>query len=147
MSDTFPPLGPPAIRHWTEVWIGRPYEAGHFECSHLVTQVLLLHYGVALKLPLPLMGSLAHSSRAWRRLADELADPVPAHRRRDGDVVHLCPIGHPAAHHLGLFVMMETGGYVLHCAADVGTCLHSPEQLSGLGWTLRGYYRPIPRES
>lgn len=141
MSDTFPPIGPPAIRHWTEVWIGRPYEAGHFECSHLVTQVLSLHYGAVLKLPL--MGSLGYSSRSWRRLAEDLADPVPTHRRRDGDVAHICPEGRPAAHHLGVFVAMPSGGHILHCSQELGTCLHTPEQLPGLGWTLRGYYRPI----
>ena len=127
---------------WTDTWLGRPWVEGTFECVHLVIDVYRARFGVHLDLPRP---EETHRGRhaQWGRLATHLADPVSDAKARDGDVAHLCAAGHPTAHHLGLLVAPPGGERrILHCARELGTCLHTPRTLRLLGWHLHSYYRP-----
>ena len=129
------------MTRWTDAWLGRPWREGVFECVDLVVDVWRARYGVELDIPRP---HVHHRERhaQWSRLATHLADPVPAAAAREGDIVHMCTAGHPTAHHLGLLVIPTAEHYVLHCARELGVCLHAPATLHRLGWVLQGYYRP-----
>lgn len=136
--DTFLPN--PVPHHWTDEWIGTPWREGRFECVDLVREVLRTQYGRRLMLP----PWLDEGLRPWRRLAGDLAVRVPADAARDGDVVHMGPAGggRGRSHHLGIRVELPgMRAAILHCAAEINTCLHPPESLLPLGFRLRGYYR------
>ena len=125
------------MRHWSDDWIGRPWEAGEFECVDLVTEALSHLSGRRIDLPRP-----HRPFRVWRRLAGIIADPVAPAAAREGDIAHMRPVGHTANHHLGVVVRCARAElHILHCAETIGTCRHTAGTLSMLGWDLHGYYR------
>ena len=126
-------------RHWAEAYVGRPYVAGEFDCAHLVVAVMAERFGRTITLP-------AHARELRARdaqiamLQGELAKL--ADEPHEGDVVLMRAAGRRRAlgHHIGVWCA-PGAPHVLHCTAEIGTCLHPLRALATHGLEATGVYR------
>ena len=129
-------------RHWAYAWLGRPYAAGTSDCATLVEDVLRAR-GVELRLPSRAAGQRGRDVQL-AATAEQLAVPVEG-QPREGDVVLMQAAGRrdDVGRHVGVWCEIAGVPHVLHCIADVGTCLHSLDAraLAGRGFRVVGVYR------
>ena len=124
--------------HWTHAWLGRPWQAGRFECVDLVLDVLRVQFGRAVACP-PYAATARARDAQVAALADVYAAPVTA--PRDGDVALMAPRGARGhGHHLGVVARVEHVIHVLHCTPRHATCLHTTATLHTLGLEVRGWH-------
>ena len=135
--------------HWTAAWLGRPWQAGRFECIDLVLEVLESRSGRRPRLP-PYAAAPRARDRQVAALANNFALEVDA--PRDGDVALMRPVGGRLhGHHAGVVALVDAVPHVLHVARGGTACLHPAPALGLHGWELRGWYRwrsdpaPSPR--
>ena len=134
------------MRYWTDAYLGRPWLQGRYTCLDLVADVQREQFDRRIDWPAPAETLHARDAQ-WRRLNRKYAAPVQCAEAVEGDVAHLMSSGYQVgAHHFGvLCVPPGAGPRILHCARDLGTCLHRPEEMAAFGWQMLGYYRPFQR--
>lgn len=133
--------------HWTVPFIGFEYaDAGDsppaMNCWAFFRHVQREQFGrhiPAIVLDAPLVEAMRlfrdrPATLGW----EKVEEPAPA---RSGYPVLMGHRRHP--HHIGVYVDDYQGGGVLHCAAGVGSALHSLFHLNIAGWQITGIYRPI----
>ena len=124
-----------AAPHWSERWIGRDWVAGAYECSDFVAEVLAAEFGVAVDLPRA-GESIRERDRLTRLCAPALARQLaPGEAPLEGDGVLMRARGRRtvAGHHIGLFCAPGGEPSALHCAAGLGSCVHSLASLPARG--------------
>ena len=121
--------------HWTEPWIGRPYEAGRADCVALAVEVQRQVFNRAVRLP------TATRWAATRHDPSQLAADcgVPTECPVDGDAVAMrCG----QSWHLGVFVRAAGADWVLHATRAAGSAhLTRLRDLPAQGLRLEGFYR------
>ena len=124
--------------HWALGYLGRPWQAGRFECVDLVLEVTCRQFGRAPALP-PYAPTLRGRDAQVAALAEVYATPVAV--PGDGDVGLMAPLGwRGTGHHLGVACWLSEHLHILHCMERGGVCLHAPHALRACGLELRGWY-------
>lgn len=129
--------------HWTERYVGLPYDATRFDCAHLVARVLEEQFARRVALP----SEHARHYRAQQRQIAAEKGQIASRRAEgelceDGDGVLLISRGH--FDHLGLYARLQGEGWVLHNFSAAGhVCLHRLRDLARHGLQLEGVYRWI----
>jgi len=148
----------PGGRHWTEAYVGLPYEQGGgpsatlpsaslgtgrasdrgFNCWTFFRHVQLERFGIrvpAIAEPESRFKLLRKVPAAAVELGWERVDPP-----RTGDAVLMAHWKHPS--HVGLWVDEVNGGAVLHCVAGAGAVLATPAHLEMGQWRIISFFRP-----
>ncbi len=126
------------MAHWSERYVGLPYEEGTFDCAHLVEKVLLEQFGRELHLPKEHESHYRAQQRQIEAAKASYAEPAAA--PREGDGVILVSRGH--AEHLGVYC--EVGGEpcVLHNSRRFGSVVcFRVRELGRHLLAVEGYYR------
>lgn len=131
-------------QHWTEQYLGIPYEKGAngpaaFNCWFFFAHVQLSRFGVAVPI-VPQPDKLGEIARAFR---DQLGGSgwAKVGKPRTGDGVLMAHFRHPS--HVGIYVDDVARGSVLHCMEGHGSALHPMFHLGASRWRITGFYRPV----
>ncbi|MGI9142997.1 MAG: hypothetical protein ACR2IJ_07380 [Fluviibacter sp.] len=127
------------MNHWTEQYIGQPYEADSADCARLLAQVRREVF----RLPVP---SDIEIQRAASRLgrAGQMADLVsaygePTNTPKEGDAVLMLCRGRPS--HIGVYTVINGEPCVLHAMENAGhVVLHRIRELGRVLLSVEGYY-------
>jgi hypothetical protein len=121
--------------HWSEHYIGQPYEPGRADCVALAVEVQRNTFGRAVRLPTPARWA------ATRHDPSQLAADygVPTEAPVDGDAVAMrCG----QSWHLGVFARIGGEEWVLHATRAAGAAhLTRLRDLPAQGLRLEGFYR------
>lgn len=128
--------------HWTEAYVGLPYEKGGgskgFNCWTFFRHVQLHRFGIRvpeISEPDSKFKLLRKVPAAARELGwEKVGTP------RTGDAVLMAHFKHP--NHVGLWVDVVNGGAVLHCAAGAGSVLATRTHLELGQWRIISFFRP-----
>lgn len=140
----------PSERHWTEAYIGLPYEKGGgpsatlrtsdrgFNCWTFFRHVQLQQFGI--RVP-----EISEPESRFRLLRKVPAAAVElgwekVDRPRTGDAVLMAHWKHPS--HVGLWVDEVNGGSVLHCVDGPGAVLATRAHLQMGQWRIISFFRP-----
>lgn len=130
--------------HWTEAYLGRPWEAGEYDCADLVRDVAKDRLGIDIALP---------SEREWRRMPPERVAELGAEwtvatespREHDAVLMRVLGSRRSLGSHIGVYaeVGAEVGveGWVLHNLAGTGAIFTPLRRLAAVNLELVGYYR------
>lgn len=127
------------MRHWSESYIGQPYETGSADCARLLSQVRKEVF----KLPAP---DEIEVDRAASRLGrvGQMSDLISTYgiateTPNEGDVVLMYSRGRPS--HTGVFCVVGGEPCVLHAMENAGmVVLHKIRELDRVFLTVEGYY-------
>ena len=128
--------------HWSQAYLGRPWEAGTYDCADLVRDVVRDRLGIEIALP---------SEREWRGMPPERVAELGAEwaravaAPREGDAVLMKVLGSrdSLGSHVGVFAPAGGAGWVLHNLAGHGVIFHPLARLPRIHLELVGYYRWI----
>lgn len=124
--------------HWTQQYVGLPYEAGACDCASLTERVQREQFNRALCLPSARAGNHRGWSRQIKRHRDDYAQPTD--NPIEGDLVLM--FGRGYLNHIGTLVVIEAERYVLHAMfAARQVCMHKLSQLDDVGLKLEGLYQ------
>lgn len=133
------------IRHWSEQYLGIPWENGAqgpdaFDCWAFVRHVQRAHFDrevpiIAVNADNRAQVRVAFERHPERQRWTECTDPV------DGDCVLFSKAGQ--VDHIGLWLSIA-GGKILHAIPHSGVVLTSMEAARRLGWGPIKFYRFAP---
>lgn len=130
--------------HWTEAYLGRPWEAGEYDCADLVRDVIHDRLGIDIALP---------SEREWRRMAPDRvaalgaawARPTPTPREHDAVLMRVLGSRRSLGSHIGVYAEVgaevRVEGWILHNLAGMGATFTPLRRLATVNLELVGYYR------
>lgn len=129
--------------HWTEAYLGLPYEKGGmgpdvFNCWSFFRHVQLAEFGRAVP-AIEEPDRLMAIARMFRDRRDSLGW-VKVADRRSGDAVLMAHANH--ASHVGIWVADIGRGAVLHSVPGAGSVCHPIGHLEIARWRLTDFYRP-----
>ena len=132
--------------HWSDRWLGRPWQPGKWECFHCALAALS-----ALRVSeRPEFVEAAREAQAasWQqraRILDGLTRhtiQIPPHEVEEGDVITMRHPGGSRAGHIGVAVDLGSGGiHCLHCTDEAGTVRHSIGNLVVADFEVHGFWR------
>jgi hypothetical protein len=123
------------MAHWSEKYIGIPYESDEAFCSILARRIRTEEFNHQ-----PLMPSF----KRWKILREDpqvlAADyGIPTKEPKDGDAVIM---QYGKRWHIGIYCFIAGEGYVLHATSTVGTShLTKVRDLPRQGMRLEGFYK------
>ena len=126
--------------HWTEAYLGRPWEAGSYDCADLVRDVVRDRLSVEITLP---------SEREWRRMPPERVAELGAEwtvatkspREHDAVLMRVLGSRRSLGSHIGVYAEVGLEGWVLHNLAGTGAIFTPLRRLATVNLELVGYYR------
>lgn len=126
--------------HWSDNYIGSPYETGEADCARLIARVRQEVYG----LPVP---SDVEVDRAASRLGrvGQMGDLVEMYGQRtdepdEGDVVLMLCRARPS--HVGVYCIVDNEPCVLHAMENAGMVVrHRLRDLPKVFLTVEGFYK------
>lgn len=127
------------MSHWSEKYIGLPYETNTADCARLLANVRKEVF----KLPVP---SDIEIERAASRLgrAGQMTDLVSGYGKKtdkpkEGDAVLMLCRGRPS--HIGAYCIVDGEDCVLHAMENAGmVVLHRIRELDRVFLKVEGYY-------
>ncbi|CAB4121527.1 hypothetical protein UFOVP14_21 [uncultured Caudovirales phage] len=126
--------------HWSENYIGSPYEMGSADCARLLGKVRKEVFN----LPVPEEIEVdRHSSRLKR--VGQMADLVAIYGEqtndpKEGDAVLMICAGRPG--HIGVYCEVNNEKCVLHAMENAGmVVLHKIRELDKFFLKVEGYYK------
>ena len=127
-------------RHWAEKFIGRPYEAGSYDCADFVKSVMWEQFKKKIDLP---------SDRTWRgRTPQELVEwshslAEPTEDPKTGDCVLMGVVGNRRSLgcHIGVYARSHGQAWCLHAIRKAGVIFCPISNLVRLNMEVMGYYR------
>jgi hypothetical protein len=128
------------MAHWSDNYIGRPYQLGEADCAALVADVRREVF----RQPVPSEVEVARSLSSLGR-AGQVSDGVALYGDQtqgpvDGDVVLMLCAGRPS--HVGVYCLIDGIAFVLHAMRNHGAVVrHRISQLPLTGLKVEGYYR------
>ena len=126
------------MAHWSEKYIGLPYEEGKMDCAELVKRVLFVEFGKVANIPSERAAGLRGKSQQIDLTKDKVAKKVKA--PREGDVVLMRCRG--ALGHVGVYCLINHEAWVLHALKNAGqVCIHRMHNLHKYGLEVEGFYR------
>lgn len=124
------------MRHWTELYIGLPYE--EYDCASLCVKVCHEQFGKDVYLPTDRANNLKGISKQIDDLHDDFA--VITSEPEEGDAVLM--IGRGRINHVGIVCYINKQLYILHAMKNAGIAvLHSITNLNSVGLTIEGFYK------
>ena len=127
--------------HWTEKWLGRPFEPGEYDCLHFARDVLAVEFDIILHLP-------ERHATCIRLIARKIADGKGEAAVRmtgppgEGDGILMSPYGSRlGGSHVGICATPGGIPHVLHCVNDLGSVLWPLAGIEARGWQVEGAYR------
>lgn len=133
-----------ASRHWTQDYLGLPYEKGGdtpggFNCWGFFRHVQRHHF----QIEVPLLTEPEKLSKLLRKVRDAAVALGWAETKqpRSGDAVLMAHWKHPS--HCGVWVDDVGAGSVLHCVNGTGSVLQGRMHLIVAQWRIIAFYRPI----
>lgn len=127
------------MNHWTEQYIGQPYETGSADCAALVAQVRREVFA----LPVPEAADIERAASRLGRVG-QMTDLVDAYGHKtdtpkDGDAVLMICRGRPS--HIGVFADISGEPCVLHAMESAGhVVLHRIRDLGRVMLKVEGFY-------
>lgn len=130
--------------HWSASYVGRPYDHGVFDCTHLVVEVQANEFDRYVDLPTversPTLEGLSKQIEQYKEsVSTETKNP------KEGDVV-LMKLTGCDFFHIGILLMINNKRYVLHNTRSSGTCCHSMSDLKRNKIKVLGYYKLVEKE-
>jgi len=123
---------------WWQAYIGQAYIPGENDCAALAVRVQAEVFGREIDLPTERATSVRGMSRQIEAHKNDFATRTD--NPDDGDAVLM--IGRGRLDHIGVFVMINGEGYVLHAMRDAGqVCLHRLRDLHRYGLDIEGFYQ------
>lgn len=125
--------------HWTEPYIGRPYEHGVHDCATLVVEVQNTVFGRSIPDygERPALRSV--EAEVLRAEVAKLTERIEA--PEEGCAVQMRTAG--SIHHLGVYCEVNGEPHVLHNVRRMGTILTKIRDLPKFSMQVEGYYRWI----
>lgn len=125
--------------HWSERYIGQPYEANTADCARLLAQVRKEVF--ALPVPESIEVERLHSRLGRVGQMSDLVDAygLRTHDPKEGDAVLMYCAGRPS--HIGVYCEIGGSPYVLHAMENAGmVVLHRINDLDRVFLKIEGYY-------
>lgn len=128
------------MNHWSEAYIGQPYQIGSADCAKLLGQVRRDIF----KLPVPDEIEVQRSESRLGRVG-QMTDLVDVYgdltdKPNEGDAVLMICAGRPS--HIGVFCIVNGEKCVLHAMENAGmVVLHKIRELEKFFLKVEGYYK------
>ena len=125
--------------HWqaAQVYVGREYRRGEYDCAHLAADVQREVFGRAITLPTVHRQGRAGQVAQIKACRHQLAERVP-------QAAHGCAVllqGQAGSWHIGTVFVQAGVVWVLHCSAVWGSAaLTRLNDFARLGMTVEGFY-------
>jgi hypothetical protein len=127
------------MAHWSERYIGQPYEINTADCARLLSRVR----SEVFALPVPTDIEIERSASRLKRIG-QMSDLVDAYGEKtenpqDGDAVLMICRGRPS--HIGVYCIVDNEPCVLHAMENAGmVVLHRIRELNRVFLSVEGYY-------
>lgn len=122
--------------HWCFAYVGKPWTK-RMDCLGWFRYWSLKHFGVNIcehNINHELLTTSA--ARAMANAADIFGYKITT-SPKEGDAVYMSQ--RERAHHLGMYIVMQSGVYVLHAMEGVGVVLSDKMDLISNGWRITEY--------
>lgn len=125
--------------HWSEQYIGLPYETNTADCARLLAKVR----SEVFNLPVPSDIEIERSASRLGRIG-QMTDLVSGYGEKtdspqEGDAVLMLCRGRPS--HIGSYCIVDNEACVLHAMENAGmVVLHRIRELDRVFLTVEGYY-------
>lgn len=125
--------------HWSEQYIGKPYEINSADCARLLSQVRKEVFN----LPVPSDIDIQRSASRLGRVG-QMSDLVESYGEKtenpqEGDAVLMICRGRPS--HIGVYCIVDGEPCVLHAMENAGmVVLHRIRELNRVFLLVEGYY-------
>jgi len=139
----------PITVHWSERYLGLPYNVKTFNCAHLAVRVRKEIFNQDISLPVDMSSSALARMRQIQEAKLDYATPTDS--PQDGDAVLLVTRGR--SQHIGILCRINEEDWILHNAQvkegpeapgyQGGVARHRIRDLYKWGWTVEGYYKWI----
>lgn len=127
-------------QHWSEKYIGLPYELGVLDCALLATTVRRNEFGMEAPSDIDVersksrLGRVAQMGDAVSEYGEKTDNPV------EGDAVLMICRGRPS--HVGIYCLIDGIPYVLHAMENAKmVVLHKISQLNRVFLSVEGFYK------
>lgn len=127
------------MSHWSEKYIGTPYQTHTADCARLLSRVRNEQFG----LPVPTDIEVDRATSRLGRLG-QMKDlvcefGVKTENPQEGDAVLMLSRGRPS--HIGVYCIVNGEQCVLHAMENAGmVVLHRIRELNRVFLTVEGYY-------
>ena len=127
------------MKHWSEKYIGQPYEINSADCAKLLSRVRSEQFSM----PVPSEIEIERKASRLGRVG-QMSDLVDAYGEKtenpqEGDAVLMLCRGRPS--HIGVYCIIDNEPAVLHAMENAGmVVLHRIRELNRVFLTVEGYY-------
>lgn len=126
--------------HWTEQYVGMPYDKETNDCGMFAERVQLEIFGRVISLPKERATTLRGLSRQIRAHLDDFGIRTDSPIEGDGVLM----IGRGRMDHIGIYCLINGTAWVLHAMRGANqVCLHRVRDLATHGLTVEGFYQWI----
>ena len=125
--------------HWSEQYIGQPYEIGSADCARLLSQVRREVFHKSAPDEIEIERSQSRLGRVGQMTELVSAYGIATEAPNEGDVVLMYCRGRPS--HVGVFCVVNGEDCVLHAMENAGmVVLHRIRDLDRVFLTVEGFY-------
>lgn len=125
--------------HWTERYIGQPYQTHTADCARLLAQVRREVFGLPVPSDIEVERAASRLGRVGQMTDVVAAYGTPTTAPQEGDAVLMICRGRPS--HVGAYALINGEPHVLHAMENTGhVCLHRIRDLSRVFLAVEGYY-------
>lgn len=128
------------MTHWTDAYIGKPYQEGTYDCAHLLVDVQVNVFHRRVNIPVERAQHIFLTARKIDEHRETYLEPITEEESQEGDVILMVSRGRLS--HIGVLAVIDGIKYVLHNLKSSGNvALHKLRDLDKYALTLNGFYR------
>ena len=133
------------MAHWTDEYVGKPYQEGVYDCAHLLVDVQQNVFNRNVDFPVERDETVYQLSRQIDENKPNYAVPISEEEAQEGDAVLMLCRGR--LNHIGVLAVINGVKYVLHNVKSTGNVtLHRIKDLERYSLSVEGYYRCLENQ-
>lgn len=127
------------MAHWSEKYIGQPYEVNYADCARLIAQVRKEVYNKPVPTDIEIERSASRLGRLGQMVDLVALCGVKTDEPKEGDAVLMLCRGRPS--HIGVYCVIDGEPSVLHAMENAKmVVLHKIRELHRVFLSVEGYY-------